>query len=179
MEAPARPQSAIRPGQDGMAIVMALFFMVVAGLIGFVSFQKVKRDVSETSSNAKLAKSKFAAEAAVYMGLGIANPEGSTAPACVTHDSTGKAQAHGPGSCGFEDLSPFEHIYPKGYLKVDPATGWLVNKPADTSESLTGVLAESLAIKIWQPTSGKVRVVGRGNVNGITTDMQLFGEWSP
>jgi hypothetical protein len=168
----------VRKGQGGMAIVMALFFMVVAGVFGFVSYQKVKQDVNETSQNVKLAKSKFASEAAAYMGLGIANPEGATAPACVTHTSGGKTPATGSGSCQSTDLTPFERIYAKGALTLDSKTGWLTSKPSDTAEALTGNLKEKLEIKIWQPTPASVRVVGRATVNGITTDMQLFGEWT-
>ncbi|GEM_PF-5195994 len=166
-------------GQEGMAIVLVLFFMVVAGVCGFVSYQKVRQDVNETGQNVKVARSKFASEAAAYMGLGIANPDGSTAPACVTHDVDGTTPATGAASCLIADLSLFERVYPKASLQVDGKTGWLVSQPSDTSEALSGTLKEKLEIKIWQPTPTTVRVVGRGTVNGITTDMQLFGEWTP
>ena len=164
--------------QAGFAIVLVLFFIVVAGLFGFASYQKVRQDVGETVQNAKTAKARFAAEAAAYMGLGIANREGATEPACVTHDSSGKVAATGPTACGAVDLTGFDRIYGNGSLAVDPKTGWLANAPADTAEALTGSLAEKLQIKIWQPKAGSVRVVGRGTVNGITSDLQLFGEWT-
>ena len=161
-----------------MAIVLVLFFLVVAAVFGFVSWQKVRQDVSETVQNARMAKSKFAAEAAAYLGLAMVNREGATEAVCVTHDSTGKFPETGPTGCGSIDLSGFDRIYPKGNLALDPKTRWIANAPRDTAEALTGTLKEKIEIKIWQPKPGTVRVVGRGTVNGQTTDMQLFGEWT-
>lgn len=166
-------------GQSGMAIVLVLFFLVAAGLFGFASYQRTRQDMGETVQDARMAKSKFAAEAAAYMGLGLVDREGASAPACVTHDSTGKAPATGPEACGAVDLSGYDRVYPHSALKVDPKDGWLSIAPKDTAESLTGTLREKLEVKIWRPTAASVRVVGRGTVNGIATDMQLFGEWTP
>lgn len=165
-------------GQEGMAIVLVLFFLVVAAVFGVISYQRVRQDVGETVQNARMAKSKFAAEAAAYLGLAMVNREGATEPVCVTHDSTGKVPETGPAACSALDLSGFDRVYPKGTMSVSPKTRWIANAPADTAESLTGSLKEKIEIKIWQPAPGKVRVVGRGTVNGQTTDMQLFGEWT-
>lgn len=165
-------------GQGGMAIVLVLFFLVVASVFGFISWQRARMDMGETAQNARMARCKFAAEAAAYIGLAMVNREGATEPACVTHDSTGKVPETGPAACAALDLTVFDRAYPKGALTVDPKTRWLVNSPADTAESLTGTLKEKLAIKIWQPKAGEVRVVGRATVNGQTADMQLFGEWT-
>jgi len=161
-----------------MAIVLVLFFLVVAAVFGFISWQKVRMDMGETVQDARMARSKFAAEAAAYLGLAMVNIEGATEPVCVTHDSTGKVPETGPTGCGSIDLSGFDRVYAKGVFAVDPKTRWIANAPKDTGEALTGTLKEKIEIKIWQPKPGSVRVVGRGTVNGQTTDMQLFGEWT-
>jgi hypothetical protein len=161
-------------GQEGMTIVLVLFFLVVATIFGAVSFRKVKGEMNETTQNVKVSKSKFVAEAAVYLGLTIV--QGVPGYTCVTHKSDGSTRATGAGSCIAEDLTKIPKIYSTG-VQVESSTGWLLASPADTAEALSGSLTERLRVKIWMPHADTVRVVGRATVNGIEQDVQLFGSW--
>lgn len=161
-------------GQQGMTIVLVLFFLVVATLFGAVSFRKVKGEMNETTQNVKVSKSKYVAEAAVYLGLTII--QGVPGYTCVTHKSDGSTAATGAGSCADADLTKVPSLYSTG-IAVENATGWLLASPADTAEALSGNLSERLRVKIWMPHADTVRVVGRATVNGIEQDVQLFGNW--
>jgi hypothetical protein len=163
--------------EDGMAIPLALFFLVITSLLGLGTYQNLKGDINDTGLSAKKAKSYYVAEAAAYMGLGIIQqPAGSR---CVTHKPDETTLATDATSCKFFDLSKFEAIYPAGGVKYDASTGWLTNAAADTTEALTAAGSEKIALKIWQPTPATIRVVARADVKGTVADIQLFGEWRP
>ncbi len=160
------PDARMQPaaGQEGL----------VSTIIGAVSFRKVKGEMNETTQNVKTAKSRYLAEAAVYLGLAVA--QGAPGYTCVTHKPDGTTPATGSGSCGSEDLSKMPGIY-SGGISVESGSGWLLSAPADTADALTGSLTERIRVKIWMPAADTVRVVGRARVNGIDADVQLFGNW--
>lgn len=161
-------------GQEGLTIVLVLFFLVISAIFATISFRKVKGEMNSTTRNVKTAKSKYVAEAAVYIGLAVVQEKpGFT---CVTHESDGTTAATGPDACKNADLSKIPGIYAGG-VTLDGGSGWLTSSPADTAEALTGTLNERIRIKIWMPSSDTVRVVGRSTVNGISSDVQLFGNW--
>lgn len=161
-------------GQDGLTIVLVLFFLVVSAIFATVSYRKVTGEMNGTTRNVKMAKSKYVAEAAVYIGLAVV--QGKPGYTCVTHDSDGTTAATGPDACKNADLSKIPGIYAGG-VTLDTGSGWLTSSPADSAEALTGTLNELIRIKIWMPSSDTVRVVGRSTVNGLSSDVQLFGNW--
>ena len=160
--------------QGGFTIVLVLFFLVVATIFAAVSFRKVKGEVNDTTRNVKVTKSKYVAEAAVYLGLAII--KGVPGYTCITHDADGTTKATGADACKNADLSKIPGVYTSG-VTVESGTGWLTTAPNDTADALTGTLSERIRIKIWMPASDTVRVVGRATVNGIESDVQLFGNY--
>lgn len=167
-------EAGAREGQAGMTIVLVLFFLVVATIFGAVSLRKVKGDMNDTSRNVGVTKSKYVAEAAVYMGLVII--QGVPGYTCVTHMADGTTRATGPGSCAAADLGAVPSVYGTG-VTLESATGWLITAPADTADALTGALNERIRVKIWTPHADTIRVVGRASVNGVEQDVQLFGSY--
>jgi hypothetical protein len=161
-------------GQSGMTIVMVLFFLVIAVIFGSVAFRKVKGDVNDTSQNVKTGKSRYVAEAAVYLGLSII--QGAPGFSCVTHDFDGITKATSSEACSKADLTKIKGIY-SGAVTLDPETGWLSNTAADTGDALSGSASEKILVKIWKTKGDTTWVVGRATVNGITSDVQLFGVW--
>ena len=161
-------------GQRGFTIVLVLFFLIVATLLGAVAYRKIRGEGSGTMRNANVTKAKFLSEAAVYLGLSVAR--GDFPYSCVTHAPNGIDKSTGPDACAPLELAKITGFY-SGTLTRNPSTGWLEGAPASASEALTGSAKEKISIKIWIPSSDTVRVVGRASYNGITEDAQLFGTW--
>ncbi|MDB5103820.1 MAG: hypothetical protein JWP91_1509 [Fibrobacteres bacterium] len=172
--APENVPGPVRSGQKGIAIVMVLFFLIVATLIGAVAYRKIKAEGSGTVRNANMTKAKFLSEAAVYLGLAVA--QGDFPYTCVTHAPNGIDPALGADACAAPDLAKITGFYASPLVR-NPSTGWLESSPATPGEALTGSTGEKIAIKIWMPSADTVRVVGRAVFNGITEDTQLFGNW--
>lgn len=155
-------------------MVLVLFFLIIATLIGAVAYRKIRGEGSGTARNANITKAKFLSEAAVYLGLAVAR--GDFPYTCVTHAPNGIDKATGPDACAPSELFKINGFY-SGALKRNASTGWLEASPATATEALTGSTKEKISIKIWIPSADTIRVVGRASYNGITEDAQLFGTW--
>jgi hypothetical protein len=157
-----------------MTIVLVLFFLVIAVIFGAVAFRKVNGDAHDTAQNVKAGKSRYVAEAAVYLGLSII--QGAPGFSCITHESDGVTKATSSEACSKADLTKIKGIY-AGAVTLDAGSGWLSNTAADTGDGLSGSAQETIRVKIWKPNADTTWVVGRATVNGITSDVQLFGTW--
>lgn len=161
-------------GQDGLAIVLVLFFIIIATVVGGVTYNKIHNEGRGTQRNANLVKAQHLADAGVFLGMAIAR--GDFPYSCVTHAPNGSDRATGPEACTILGLAGVKSVY-STQVRLNTYTGWVEVAPANTAESLSGVPGEKIAIKIWNPSPDTVRVVGRSSVNGVSQDAQLFGSW--
>lgn len=160
--------------QGGFTIVLVLFFVIIATVIGGVTYNKIRNDGRGSARMADKLKAQFLADAGVYLGLAIAR--GDFPYTCLTHAANGTDRATGPEACTGAGLSGIKSVY-SSRVKLNASTGWMEAIPPSISESLTKSPGERIAIKIWSPSADTVRVVGRSTVDGVTQDAQLFGTW--
>jgi len=147
--------------------------ILVITLYGTTSFFSVQKDIEHTHRDFDALKAGYVADAAMAWAITVAKQD--PAFTCATHDSTTGLNPfqNVAGGCANDHFDNF-NFKPGAGITTD--NGWITTTISGTSNTLSGIAAETLKFKIWFPTDSTMRITAQGIVNGETKTVQLIGD---
>lgn len=164
--------------ENGFAIAIVLFLIVVMVLVGNVMYQMIHLDIRSTHKHLKKVKTDYLAESTLNWGIAITKAEVFIP---FTHVPTGDTSYLDAGCCTGDTCCTFKKnsaisLYPSVTLSVNDSN-WLAVSPTNPSDAITGDPNEKAAFKSWMENDGTVHIKARVTAYGESAEVQIFGTW--
>ena len=176
MEALRRPSP-----QGGYTMAVMLISLTVLTLWATIAFRNTRTDIAHSKRSQRSLQAAFVAESAVNWAIVEASlPRGGLPYAKATHDPTGTltyASAVNNGTPG-RKLQTVEvtRVYPTAAVSTN-ANGWMCTQTSNAAESISGLVPEKLAFKIWYPTApaNSLRISAYGIAGPDSVQVEFIG----
>jgi hypothetical protein len=165
--------------ESGFTIVAVVGILLVLGLLGSIVYRSVNTDITHSGRDVGRVRAEFAAESAVQWALtevGRKRP-GKQPFTLATHDPDGKTAI--PTGDEDEDGAP-KQLTPGDVEMLEGAhggtdkQGWIYQTTTKRELSVSNAEKEILSFKVWYPDDSTLRIQGRGEVDGSTSDVDLM-----